>query len=186
MAPLKGTPICDPSVGSFQLSLAPFLPLYLTHTIQTHTHTHHVHVPPPLRVAYHHTRTRTRTRTLTTPRAQHHTPHCHHYITLRHLLASTYYITRRCMPARTYICVCTRMLSSSFISSSTSFRPFLLTSPLTHPPSPDLETRVNDIASRIPMAELPNLFSDVTVGVPSLNIPQYNWWSEALHGTRRI
>ena len=104
MAPLKGTPICDPSVGSFQLSLAPFLPLYLTHTIQTHTRTHHVHVSPPLRVAYHYTRTRTRTRTLTTPRAQHHTPHCHHYITLRHLLASTYYITRRCMPARTYAC----------------------------------------------------------------------------------
>ena len=53
-----------------------------------------------------------------------------------------------------------------------------------HAPSPGLEARVDDIASRIPMAELPNLFSDVTVGVPSLNIPQYNWWSEALHGTR--
>jgi hypothetical protein len=49
----------------------------------------------------------------------------------------------------------------------------------------DLEARVEDIAGRVPMAELPNLFSDVTSGVPSLNIPQYNWWSEALHGVSR-
>ncbi len=40
------------------------------------------------------------------------------------------------------------------------------------------EERVEDIAGRVPLAELPNLFSDVTSGVPSLNIPQYNWWSE--------
>ena len=48
-----------------------------------------------------------------------------------------------------------------------------------------LEERVDDIAERVPMAELANLFSDVTTGVPSLNIPQYNWWSEALHGVSR-
>ena len=48
-----------------------------------------------------------------------------------------------------------------------------------------LEERVDDIANRIPLDELPNLFSDVTTGVPSLNIPQYNWWSEALHGVSR-
>ena len=44
---------------------------------------------------------------------------------------------------------------------------------------------MTDIATRVPLAELPNLFSDITTGVPSLNIPQYNWWSEALHGVSR-
>ena len=172
------------SVRFSSLSL-PFS-LSISHTPYKHTHTH----TPRARLAAvaccvsPHTHTHAHTHTDNTPRTTSHAS-----------LPPLYYITTPArihvlyhtpLHARTYICVCTRMLSSSFISSSTSFRPFLLTSPLTHPPSPDLETRVNDIASRIPMAELPNLFSDVTVGVPSLNIPQYNWWSEALHGTRRI
>jgi beta-D-xylosidase 4 len=49
----------------------------------------------------------------------------------------------------------------------------------------DIDKRVEKLVSLIPIAELANLYSDETVGVPSLNIPPYNWWSEALHGVSR-
>ena len=49
-------------------------------------------------------------------------------------------------------------------------------------PSLDAEARIKDLIARIPAAERPNLFSYKATGVPSLNIPFYNWGSEALHG----
>lgn len=52
-------------------------------------------------------------------------------------------------------------------------------------PTADLEDRVADVISRIPEEDLFTLYSDQSGGVPSLNIPYYNWWSEALHGVSR-
>ena len=37
------------------------------------------------------------------------------------------------------------------------------------------DKRVEALIAMIPADELANLYSDETVGVPSLNIPQYNW-----------
>eukprot|EP01051_Picozoa_sp_SAG22_P033369 SAG22_NODE_14580_length_371_cov_0.573529_1_plen_123_part_11 len=47
------------------------------------------------------------------------------------------------------------------------------------------EARIASLIKQVPRAELPGLFSDQAAGVPSLNIPFYNWWSEALHGVSR-
>lgn len=48
------------------------------------------------------------------------------------------------------------------------------------------DERVDDLVARVPAADRANLFSNrAWKGVPSLNIPEYNWWSEALHGVSR-
>jgi hypothetical protein len=52
-------------------------------------------------------------------------------------------------------------------------------------PTKSLEDRVTDIVKRVPDDELAGLYSDVSNGVPTLGIPFYNWWSEALHGVSR-
>jgi len=52
-------------------------------------------------------------------------------------------------------------------------------------PTADLETRVADIVSRVASNVSAPLFSDQSQGVEALNIPFYNWWSEALHGVSR-
>ena len=53
----------------------------------------------------------------------------------------------------------------------------------------DIEARLNDLISKIPIEDVAALFSDGTrvhqVGVPKLGVPPYNWWSEALHGVSR-
>lgn len=49
-------------------------------------------------------------------------------------------------------------------------------------PSQPLEVRVADLVSRIQDEEVVGLFSNGAAGVPSLGIPRYQWWSEALHG----
>jgi len=46
----------------------------------------------------------------------------------------------------------------------------------------DTEKRLDDLISRIPADEIVGLFDNTGKGVPSLNIPAYQWWSEALHG----
>jgi len=45
-----------------------------------------------------------------------------------------------------------------------------------------LDERVADLVSRIPAKDVVGLFSNGAKGVPELNIPKYQWWSEALHG----
>jgi len=47
------------------------------------------------------------------------------------------------------------------------------------------ETRVKDLISRLTLAEKVGLMSHPAKGVPRLNIPAYNYWSEALHGVAR-
>lgn len=48
-----------------------------------------------------------------------------------------------------------------------------------------LEDRVKNLVSRIPANRVVGLFSNGAAGVPELNIPKYQWWSEALHGVGR-
>mmetsp|Transcript_18126 Transcript_18126/g.43550 ORF Transcript_18126/g.43550 Transcript_18126/m.43550 type:complete len:739 (+) Transcript_18126:71-2287(+) len=48
--------------------------------------------------------------------------------------------------------------------------------------SKSLDERVADLVSRIPEKDVVGLFANGASGVPELNIPAYQWWSEALHG----
>nr|XP_043608216.1 beta-xylosidase/alpha-L-arabinofuranosidase 2-like [Erigeron canadensis] len=49
-----------------------------------------------------------------------------------------------------------------------------------------IETRVNDLISRLTLEEkINNLVSNAS-GVPRLGIPGYKWWSEALHGVSNV
>lgn len=47
------------------------------------------------------------------------------------------------------------------------------------------EERVKDLVSQLTLAEKVGLMSHGARGIPRLNIPAYNYWSEALHGVAR-
>ena len=47
------------------------------------------------------------------------------------------------------------------------------------------KARVKDLIERLTLDEKVGLMSHPAKGVPRLNIPAYNYWSEALHGVAR-
>ena len=47
------------------------------------------------------------------------------------------------------------------------------------------KARVRDLISHLTLDEKVGLMSHPAKGVPRLNIPAYNYWSEALHGVAR-
>lgn len=47
------------------------------------------------------------------------------------------------------------------------------------------EERVKDLISRLTLEEKVGLMNHPALGIPRLNIPAYNYWSEALHGVAR-
>jgi beta-glucosidase len=49
-------------------------------------------------------------------------------------------------------------------------------------PALPVEQRVNDLVSRMTNEEKATQFSSTSPAIPRLQIPAYNWWSEALHG----
>ena len=49
----------------------------------------------------------------------------------------------------------------------------------------DLDSRVNDLISRFTLKEKVEQMMDVNPEIKRLNIPEYNWWNEALHGVGR-
>ncbi len=48
-----------------------------------------------------------------------------------------------------------------------------------------LDTRVNDLVSRLTFDEKIAQMQDVAPAIPRLQIPAYNWWNEGLHGVAR-
>jgi beta-glucosidase len=49
-------------------------------------------------------------------------------------------------------------------------------------PALPADRRVDDLVSRMTNEEKASQFSSTSVAIPRLQIPAYNWWSEALHG----
>jgi beta-glucosidase len=51
--------------------------------------------------------------------------------------------------------------------------------------SKPINERVNDLISKLTLAEKASLLGYRSQAVPRLNIPAYNWWNEGLHGVAR-
>jgi beta-glucosidase len=52
-------------------------------------------------------------------------------------------------------------------------------------PALPIEERVNDLVSRLTLEEKISQMVHTAAAIPRLGIPQYNWWSEGLHGAAR-
>ncbi len=52
-------------------------------------------------------------------------------------------------------------------------------------PSQPVEARVQDLLGRLTLEEKAGLLKTTATGVPRLGIPDYDWWSEGLHGVAR-
>jgi len=52
-------------------------------------------------------------------------------------------------------------------------------------PSVPVETRVNDLISRMTLEEKASQLVNQARAIPRLHVPAYDWWSEALHGVAR-
>lgn len=52
-------------------------------------------------------------------------------------------------------------------------------------PHQPIEMRINDLISRLTLEEKVSQMMNLSVEIPHLNIPQYDWWNEALHGVGR-
>src|SRR5215831_16521142 len=52
-------------------------------------------------------------------------------------------------------------------------------------PTLPVEVRVDDLLSRMTLEEKASQLVNQSRAIPRLNIPEYDWWSEALHGVAR-
>jgi beta-glucosidase len=52
-------------------------------------------------------------------------------------------------------------------------------------PDLDVETRVEDLVSRMTLEEKVSQMVDEAEAIPRLGVPEYNWWNECLHGVAR-
>lgn len=52
-------------------------------------------------------------------------------------------------------------------------------------PALPLQQRVDDLVSRMTLEEKVSQMQNHAVGIPRLDVPEYDWWSEALHGVAR-
>src|SRR6476646_8952829 len=47
------------------------------------------------------------------------------------------------------------------------------------------DVRVKDLVARMTLEEKVSQMKDVAAAIPRLDVPEYNWWNEALHGVAR-
>src|SRR5580692_1574970 len=52
-------------------------------------------------------------------------------------------------------------------------------------PSQPTEQRVSDLVSKMTLEEKVSQMQNHAVAIPRLNVPEYDWWSEGLHGIAR-
>ena len=75
------------------------------------------------------------------------------------------------------------MLSFAVRSISQTAQP--AKTPLYLDPSQPIDVRVNDLVSRMTLEEKASQVVNQARAIPRLQIPAYDWWSEALHGVAR-
>ena len=56
------------------------------------------------------------------------------------------------------------------------------TPPLYLDPSKPVDVRVDDLVSRMTLEEKASQLVNQARAIPRLQVPEYDWWSEALHG----
>ena len=71
------------------------------------------------------------------------------------------------------------VLAISFYSQEMSEPPDYLN------PELPIEERVNDLVSRMTLEEKVSQMAYNAKAIPHLNVPEYNWWNECLHGVAR-
>src|SRR3954462_2688690 len=69
-------------------------------------------------------------------------------------------------------------------ASSQSVAPDLSKAPFRNPALP-IEQREHDLVSRMRLEEKVSQRVPTAAAIPRLGIPEYNWWSEGLHGAAR-
>ena|ERR1700712_5599054 len=52
-------------------------------------------------------------------------------------------------------------------------------------PTKPIDDRVKDLVAKLTLEEKVHQMMDVSPAIPRINLPQYNWWNEALHGVAR-
>ena len=77
------------------------------------------------------------------------------------------------------------LLVSPILVSAQSTPPSPPATPPYLDPSLPIDTRVNDLVSRLTLEEKVAQMQDVAPAIPRLQIPAYNWWNEGLHGVAR-
>jgi len=78
-----------------------------------------------------------------------------------------------------------RLVFLLLLLSNFSLAQELTTKPDYLNPNLPVEKRVNDLVSRMTLEEKVSQMIDVAEAIPRLQIPEYNWWNEALHGVAR-
>ena len=54
-----------------------------------------------------------------------------------------------------------------------------------HVPTPEVERRVSALVGKMTLEEKVSQMQNHAVAIPRLNVPEYDWWSEGLHGIAR-
>jgi beta-glucosidase len=80
------------------------------------------------------------------------------------------------MSKRLALLLCLLTVSAGPVRGQQAERP-----PYLNPALPT-EQRINDLVSRMTAEEKASQLSSTSVAIPRLQVPAYNWWSEALHG----
>jgi beta-glucosidase len=76
------------------------------------------------------------------------------------------------------------LLAAALVFVATTARAQPQTPPYLNPDLP-VARRVDDLVSRMTLEEKVSQMKDVAPGIPRLQVPEYNWWNEALHGVAR-
>jgi beta-glucosidase len=73
----------------------------------------------------------------------------------------------------------------SAASLAASKIPNVTTPPIYGDPGKPMDARIDDLISRMSLAEKASQLDNKTLGIERLHVPAYNYWSEALHGVGR-
>jgi beta-glucosidase len=77
------------------------------------------------------------------------------------------------------------LLSVFLLLGATNLKAQQQTTPIYENYSLPIDERVDDLIGRMTIEEKASQMVDAASALPKLNVPQYGWWSEALHGVAR-